>query len=163
MSFGPVSWLYMSEIFSNRTREIGIAVGTATQWLFNFVFSQATPHAVDNLGWRTFLMFAIFNWALVVYSWLVIKEVSTLMLCENMALTYPVDDWKISRRHGDCLWLRADSDEFRKLGSCTKPACGQAGRVYACRGEVVDEQGEVKIQQFLFRLSGEQEVKCWKN
>ncbi|KAL4819770.1 general substrate transporter [Aspergillus spinulosporus] len=74
MSWGPVPWLYMSEIFPTRIREIGIAVGTATQWLFNFVFSQATPHAVDNMGWRTFLMFCIFNWAIVVYVFLFIRE-----------------------------------------------------------------------------------------
>lgn len=65
----------MSEIFPTRLREGGIAIGTATQWLFNFVFSQITPHAVNNLGWRTFLMFCIFNWSLVVYSWFFIKEV----------------------------------------------------------------------------------------
>ncbi|KAL4995462.1 general substrate transporter [Aspergillus recurvatus] len=74
MSWGPVPWLYMSEIFPTRIREIGIAVGTATQWLFNFVFSQATPHAVNNMGWRTFLMFCIFNWAIVVYVFLFIRE-----------------------------------------------------------------------------------------
>lgn len=74
VSWGPVPWLYMSEIFPSRIREAGVAVGTATQWLFNFVFSQITPHAVNNIGWRTFLMFCIFNWALVVYAWFVIKE-----------------------------------------------------------------------------------------
>ncbi|PTU21228.1 hypothetical protein P175DRAFT_0547475 [Aspergillus ochraceoroseus IBT 24754] len=74
MSWGPIPWLYISEIFPTRIREMGIAVGTATQWLFNFVFSQATPHAVDNMGWGTFLMFCVFNWALVVYAFLFIKE-----------------------------------------------------------------------------------------
>ncbi|KAI1078940.1 putative MFS sugar transporter [Whalleya microplaca] len=74
MSWGPVSWLYVSEIFPSRIREAGIAVGTATQWLFNFVFSQITPHAINNIGWKTFVMFCIFNWALVVYTWFVIKE-----------------------------------------------------------------------------------------
>ncbi|GAM41970.1 hypothetical protein TCE0_043r15526 [Talaromyces pinophilus] len=69
-----IPWLYMSEIFPTRLREGGIAIGTATQWLFNFVFSQITPRAVNNLGWRTFLMFCIFNWSLAVYSWLFIKE-----------------------------------------------------------------------------------------
>ena len=64
----------MSEIFPSRIREAGVAIGTSTQWLFNFVFSQATPHAVENLGWRTFLMFAIFNFALVVFVWFFIKE-----------------------------------------------------------------------------------------
>ncbi|KAH7165702.1 general substrate transporter [Dactylonectria macrodidyma] len=74
ISWGPVPWLYMSEIFPTRIREGGIAVGTATQWLWNFVLSQITPHAIDNLGWRTFLMFAIFNFALVLYAFFVIKE-----------------------------------------------------------------------------------------
>ncbi|KAK7746548.1 hypothetical protein SLS62_009411 [Diatrype stigma] len=51
-------------------------VGTATQWLFNFAFSQITPRAIEGIGWKTFLMFCIFNWALVAYTWLFIKEVS---------------------------------------------------------------------------------------
>lgn len=89
MSWGPVPWLYMSEIFPTRIREMGIAVGTATQWLFNFVFSQITPHAVKNLGWRTFLMFCIFNWALVVYAWIFIKETTGKSLEEMEHGKYP--------------------------------------------------------------------------
>ncbi len=64
----------MGEIFPSRIREAGVAIGTSTQWLFNFVFSQATPHAVANLGWKTFVMFAVFNFALVVFVWLFVKE-----------------------------------------------------------------------------------------
>ncbi|KAF5552785.1 quinate transport [Fusarium napiforme] len=74
ISWGPVPWVYTGEIFSSRTREAGIAISTSTQWLFNFVFSQATPHAVTNLGWRTFLMFSIFNFALVIFVWFFIME-----------------------------------------------------------------------------------------
>lgn len=74
ISWGPVPWVYTGEIFSSRVREAGIAISTSTQWLFNFVFSQATPHAVKNLGWRTFLMFSIFNFVLVVFVWFFITE-----------------------------------------------------------------------------------------
>ncbi|KAH7381487.1 general substrate transporter [Phaeosphaeria sp. MPI-PUGE-AT-0046c] len=74
ISWGPVPWVYMGEIFPGRIREAGIALGTATQWLFNFVFSQATPHAVKNLGWKTFVMFAVFNYSLVVFVWFFITE-----------------------------------------------------------------------------------------
>lgn len=74
ISWGPVPWVYTGEIFPTRIREAGVAIGTATQWLFNFVFSQATPHAVENLGWKTFVMFCVFNWALVVFVWFFIKE-----------------------------------------------------------------------------------------
>ncbi|KAI9739923.1 MAG: hypothetical protein M1818_004979 [Claussenomyces sp. TS43310] len=75
MSWGPVSWLYLGEIFPTRLREIGIAIGSASQWLFNFALSEITPHAIRNIGWRTFLMFAIFNYALVFYAFFVLKEV----------------------------------------------------------------------------------------
>ena len=80
MSWGPLPWLYVGEIFSSRTREVGVAVGGASQWLFNFMMSQVTPHAIDNIGWRMFLMFAIFNYAIIVYSWFFLKEVCSSLL-----------------------------------------------------------------------------------
>lgn len=75
LSWGPLPWLYLGEIFSNRTREIGVALGAASQWLFNFAMSQMTPHAIENIGWRTFLIFCIINYAIVVYSYFFLKEV----------------------------------------------------------------------------------------
>ncbi|OAA62012.1 quinate permease [Niveomyces insectorum RCEF 264] len=86
MSWGPVPWLYMAEILPSRIREPGVAIGTATQWLFNFVFSQITPYAVRNLGWRAFLMFCIFNWSLVAFSWFFIKETKGKALEEMEAV-----------------------------------------------------------------------------
>lgn len=83
---------------------MGIAIGTATQWyvrkpsnfkilsltktsrLFNFAFSQITPHAVDNLGWKAFLMFCIFNWSLVFYAFFFVKETTGKSLEEMDAL-----------------------------------------------------------------------------
>ncbi|OQD66317.1 hypothetical protein PENDEC_c048G04498 [Penicillium decumbens] len=82
MSWGPLPWLYVGEIFSSRTREIGVMVGAASQWLFNFMMSQVTPHAIANIGWRMFLMFAIFNYAIIGYAWLVLKETSNHSLEE---------------------------------------------------------------------------------
>ena len=76
MSWGPVPWLYVGEIFSSRTRELGVTVGAASQWLFNFMMSQITPHAISNICWRMFLMFAIFNYAIIVYSWFVLAFLS---------------------------------------------------------------------------------------
>lgn len=53
---------------------MGNAIGTATQWLFNFIMTRITPPALANIGWRTFLMFAIFNYALSLYAFFLIKE-----------------------------------------------------------------------------------------
>ncbi|KAF7594856.1 hypothetical protein BBP40_008186 [Aspergillus hancockii] len=119
ISWGPVPWLYMSEIFPSRIREGGIAVGTATQWLFNFVFSQITPHAVDNLGWKTFLMFCIFNWALVVYTWFFIKETKGRSL-EEMELSEP-HHHNLSDEPLTCLVFNAKSTRIDIEGAHRKP------------------------------------------
>lgn len=50
MCWGPVSWLYLGDIFPTRIREFVIAIGAAAQWLFNFMLSEITPHAINNLG-----------------------------------------------------------------------------------------------------------------
>jgi len=50
-SWGPLPWPFVSEIFPTRIREPGIAIGVSSQWLFNFVFSVATPYMITNLGW----------------------------------------------------------------------------------------------------------------
>ncbi|CVK95699.1 related to quinate transport protein [Fusarium mangiferae] len=107
ISWGPVPWVYTGEIFSSRTREAGIAISTSTQWLFNFVFSQATPHAVKNLGWRTFLMFSIFNFTLVVFVWFFITETKGKSLEEmedlfarraGVTIARPVEDGVASEK-----------------------------------------------------------------
>lgn len=103
----------MSEIFPTRIREGGIAVGTATQWLWNFAFSQITPHAIENLGWKTFLMFSIFNFALVVYSFLVIKETKGRSL-EEMEIRKTSQS--ISRIERESM-LTISSSLQRKAGS----------------------------------------------
>jgi sugar porter (SP) family MFS transporter len=91
MSWGPLPWLYIGEIFPNRIREIGIAAGAGSQWLFNFMMSQITPYAIDNIGWRTFLMFAIFNFAIVVYSYFVLRETAGKSL-EEMEVVFGTVD-----------------------------------------------------------------------
>lgn len=56
-SWGPVPWVYVSEIFPTRLRAYGVGSASATQWLFNFVITKITPAAISNIGWKTFIMF----------------------------------------------------------------------------------------------------------
>ena len=51
------------------------------------MMSQITPYAIDNIGWRTFLMFAIFNFAIVVYSFFVVRETAGRSL-EEMEVVF---------------------------------------------------------------------------
>ncbi|KAK7682099.1 hypothetical protein QCA50_014685 [Cerrena zonata] len=61
MGWGPLPWVYCSDIFNTRTRHFGLATASASQWLFNFVLSKVTPSLVTSLGYKLFLMFATIN------------------------------------------------------------------------------------------------------
>ncbi|KAI9653847.1 MAG: hypothetical protein M1821_006878 [Bathelium mastoideum] len=74
LSWGPLPWPYVSEIFSARIREPGVATGVAAQWLWNFVFTLTTPYMISNLGWGTFLLWGLFDTAIALFSWTVLKE-----------------------------------------------------------------------------------------
>ncbi|KAI0058149.1 general substrate transporter [Artomyces pyxidatus] len=61
MGWGPLPWVYVSDIFPTRTRHYGLATASASQWLWNFVVSKVTPTIHTNLGYKMFLMFAAIN------------------------------------------------------------------------------------------------------
>lgn len=73
-SLGPVPWVYVGEIFPTRLRAYGVGLGSATQWLFNFVITYITPAAISNIGWRTFIMFGVFCFAAGVWVFLFVRE-----------------------------------------------------------------------------------------
>ena len=43
LGWGPVCWIYVSEIPSLRLRGLTVSMAAATQWLFNFVVARSTP------------------------------------------------------------------------------------------------------------------------
>lgn len=62
-SFGPVSWIYQSEIFPLHLRARGASVATMTNWACNVGIAQATPVAFEHIGWQYFLVFVACNLA----------------------------------------------------------------------------------------------------
>ena len=70
MSWGPLPWAYVPEIFPNRTRELGFSICVGAHWLFNFVLTFSTPYMINGTGqrgWGTFLFYAIFD--LIMATW----------------------------------------------------------------------------------------------
>ncbi|KAI5801273.1 general substrate transporter [Geopyxis carbonaria] len=65
----PVPWFYPSEINVTRLRSRGMAIASAWNWMAVFAVVQITPIAVTNIGYRTFIIFAVFNflWIPIVY------------------------------------------------------------------------------------------------
>jgi hypothetical protein len=74
-SFGatwlPLPWLYPAEISPIKTRAKANALSTCTNWLFNFLIVMVTPVMITNIGWGTYLFFAIVNACFlpIIYFW----------------------------------------------------------------------------------------------
>ncbi|KAJ6620013.1 general substrate transporter [Mycena sp. CBHHK59/15] len=61
VSFGPVSWVYQSEIFPMRIRAIGTAVCTCANWACNVLISQVSPIGMSRLKYKFYILFVITN------------------------------------------------------------------------------------------------------
>ena len=61
MGWGPLPWVYSSDIFPTRTRHYGLSTASGSQWLWNFVVAFVTPRMIAHLGWKIFIMFATVN------------------------------------------------------------------------------------------------------
>ncbi|KAF8063305.1 general substrate transporter [Lyophyllum atratum] len=69
-----VPWLYPTEINSLSMRTKGAALGTASNWISNYVIVQITPTGIANLGWRFYLIWMVFNAIFVPLIWLIYPE-----------------------------------------------------------------------------------------
>ncbi|KAL4951910.1 general substrate transporter [Aspergillus filifer] len=61
----PVPWFYPSEISTTRTRTRMQAIASGWNWMAVFAVVKITPLAFDNIGWRTFVIFAVLNAAFI--------------------------------------------------------------------------------------------------
>jgi len=56
-----IPWLYPTEINELRFRAKGAALATTANWIWNFTIVEITPIGIQNLGWRFYLIFMVFN------------------------------------------------------------------------------------------------------
>ncbi|KAL1849121.1 hypothetical protein VTK73DRAFT_9963 [Phialemonium thermophilum] len=61
MGWGPVSWIYASEIPSNRLRAYTVALTSFTHWVNNLAVSKATPVMFVSTPYKTYFIFGSFN------------------------------------------------------------------------------------------------------
>jgi hypothetical protein len=90
-SYGPVSWIYQSEVFSMPLRAMGTSLSTASNWLMNVVISQFTPVGLANLGWKFFLLFVATNLGNAVIAYFLFPETKGLTL-EELGGVFGDDD-----------------------------------------------------------------------
>ncbi|KAL4917400.1 hypothetical protein BDW62DRAFT_218212 [Aspergillus aurantiobrunneus] len=60
-----MTWLYPAEITNLRIRIQANALSTSSNWISNFLIVMITPPAFQNLGYQTYIIFAVINAALI--------------------------------------------------------------------------------------------------
>ena len=61
IGFQATVWVYPSEILPLRLRQKGSAISTSSNWICNFIIVEIAPIALTNIGWRTYIIFAVLN------------------------------------------------------------------------------------------------------
>ncbi|KKK25657.1 hexose carrier protein [Aspergillus rambellii] len=78
----PLPWLYPAELSPVRTRAKANAVSTCNNWLFNFTIVMITPVMIANIGWGTYLFFAVMNALFIPVIWFFYPETANRSLEE---------------------------------------------------------------------------------
>jgi hypothetical protein len=66
-----VTWLYPAELMPLRIREKGMGIAVVFYWLFQFMMVEITPIALQNIGYRFYIILACFNAtiAVMIFFW----------------------------------------------------------------------------------------------
>jgi len=103
VTIGPVSWTYPAEIFPMKVRAKAVSLATATNWLFNFALAFAVPPGLSTIAWKTYFVFAAFNFAAAIHFTFCFPETAqrTLEEIEEVfAQGHVFSAWAISREVG---------------------------------------------------------------
>ncbi|KAB8295094.1 hypothetical protein EYC80_007032 [Monilinia laxa] len=146
-----VSWLYPTEINSLCMRTKGAALGTASNWIVNFMVVEITPIGIENLGWKFYIIWTIFNACFVPIIYFFYPETSDRTLedidrlfRENTSILVNRDPDAISKKR-PARYFEAerevrgkfDMDSNKTLGSGPKNYQVGAGGVFAEHSEDV--------------------------
>ncbi|SNX85857.1 probable High-affinity glucose transporter [Melanopsichium pennsylvanicum] len=73
-TWGPVSWVYVPELFGNRLRGKSNSVSTASNWAFNFALGYFVPPAFHNIQWKAYIIFGVFTVMMTIHVFLAFPE-----------------------------------------------------------------------------------------
>lgn len=115
-------WVYPPEILPLKLRAKGAALAAAADFLGNFLVScgsfapgirrsincvqvvEITPPALTNIGYRTYIIFAVFNIVIAGIVWCFYPETSGLSLEAIDSLFVVSDESLSSRKHSKLQW-----------------------------------------------------------
>lgn len=86
MSWGPICWVLISEIFPNKIRSQAVAIAVAAQWAANFFISSTYPPMMEFSSGGTYLFYGVMSILSAIFVWKMVPETKgkTLEEMENV-------------------------------------------------------------------------------
>lgn len=116
---GSLSWIIPAEVFDTKTRSKGISIGVMSSFAFNTLIGQITSPAINDVGWKYFLLFVICNFTNAIFFWAFMPETKRLPL-EEMNSLFSTRSWFVAgqsrRRNQSELEARVEAARLEKTG-----------------------------------------------
>ncbi|KAH8552663.1 general substrate transporter [Umbelopsis sp. PMI_123] len=80
MSWGPVVWVYTSEIFPTNIRAQAGSLYTAINWAFNAIIGKVGPLLLASIVYGTYFLFGSFCIVMAIYTFFLVPETKGIML-----------------------------------------------------------------------------------
>ncbi len=74
MSWGPICWVLIGEIFPNKIRGRAIAIAVAAQWASNYFISSTYPAMMEFSGGLTYLFYGVMSILSAIFVWKMVPE-----------------------------------------------------------------------------------------
>lgn len=82
MSWGPICWVLISELFPNKIRGKAVAVAVAAQWAANYFISSTYPAMMEFSSGGTYFFYGIMSVLSLVFVWKMVPETKNKTLEE---------------------------------------------------------------------------------
>lgn len=74
MSWGPICWVLISEIFPNTIRGKAVAIAVAAQWIANFIVSSTFVSLSEWSIGGTYMIYGFFSFLSAIFVWRLVPE-----------------------------------------------------------------------------------------
>ncbi len=74
MSWGPICWVLISEIFPNTIRGKAVAIAVAAQWIANFIVSSTFPSLINFSSTFTYALYGFMSVLSAIFVWKMVPE-----------------------------------------------------------------------------------------
>ena len=95
-----MSWIIPAEVFNTATRAKGISLATMVSFAFNTMIAEVTPVALENIGWRYYILFIVCDFGNALFFYLFLPETKGITLevmddlFTNSPLLVPGSRWQ---------------------------------------------------------------------